>query len=221
MIAPLVLDPWLDVARNRVVYVAPAAGVTTLEAGDDRRVVVFDIATQTELEAVGDSTASSPIAVPGTDQVLYVSASTGTASVWRVTATVAATMDPMPDSCASGRAGDPTDPMNPCVPPDMTGSFVQLTNLTPEVPQTNYPTFGRQRVFVGEADTLRLVYAAPIPTDNGTLRSEIFTLDPRTGDSADLGPGAFPQHGPQGSVFARTGDTTCVAVQYLTAGGQP
>jgi hypothetical protein len=220
-IAPLVLDPWLDAMRNRIAYVAPAVGASTLEPGDDRRVVIYDIATQVELEAVADSTASSPVIVPGTDQVLYVSSSSGATAVWTVTATAPSTMtDPMPDACAAGRAGDPMDPMNTCQS-TMMGAFGQLTNLTPDVPQTNYPPFGRQHVFVGEADTLRLVYAAPMPTADGTLRSEIFTLDPRTGDSVDLGPGAYPQHGPQSSVLARTGTDMCTAVQYLALGAQP
>lgn len=219
-IADFVLDPWLDATRNRVVYVAPAAGAITLEPGDDRRVVVYDLGTRTELEVLADSTAGSPLALPGTDEVLYVSSAGGIAAVFRATAMVAAS-DPTPDPCAGGRTGDPTDPMPDCTPPDSSGAFVQITNLTPEIPQTNVPPFGRQHVFVGEADTLRLVFAAPITTDTGALQSEIFTLDPRTGESEDLGPGSYPQRGPQGSVLARTGDTSCVAVQYLAPGATP
>lgn len=220
MIASIALDPWLDATRNRVVFVAPAAGATSLEPGDDRRVVIVDLGTQTELEVLADSTASSPIALPGTDQVLYVSSAGGTAAVWRASAMVAAA-DPTPDSCTGGREGDPMDPASECTPPDSSGSFVQLTNLTPEVPQTNVPPFGRQHVFVGESDTTRLIYSAPITTDMGALVSEIFALDPRTGDVEDLGPGAFPQRGPSGSVLARTGTTSCTAVQYLAPGATP
>lgn len=219
-IADLVLDPWLDASRNRIAYVAPAAGATSLEPGDDRRVVIYDIGAQTQLEVLADSTASSPVAIPGTDDVLYVSAAGGTASIWRATAMLAAT-DPTPDSCTGGREGDPSDPGSECTPPDSSNAFVQLTNLTPEIPQTNVPPFARQHVFVGESGTMRLIYAAPIETDTGALRSEIFALDPRTGTSADLGPGSFPQRGPQSSVLARTGDTTCTAVQYLAPGATP
>jgi len=150
-----------------------------------------------------------------------VTSSNGTAAVWRVTVPAVPAPDAVPDPCVSGRAGDPLDPMNPCTPPTSTDSFVQLTNTTPQIPQTIYPTFGRQHVFVGDADTLRLVYASPVSISDGTVASEIFTLDPRTGDTVDLGPGSYPQRGPQGSVLARTGTTSCVAVQYLAPGGQP
>lgn len=218
-VAPVALDPWLDASRNRIAYVAPAAGATSLEAGDDRRVVVYDVPTASELEVAADATASAPVIVPGTNDVLYVSSAGEVAAVFRATASVAAA-EPQPDSCASGREGDPTDPNSECTPPDTTAAFVQLTNTTPEIPQTNVPAFGRQHLFVGESDTARLVFAAPVETDNGIV-SEVFALDPRTGETTDLGPGAFPQRGPQGSVLARTGDGTCTAVQYLAPGAQP
>lgn len=219
-LAPLALDPWLDAARNRIAYIAPAAGATSLEPGDDRRVVVYDIGAGTELEVLADATASSPIAVPGTDDVLYVSSAAGIAAIWRATALVAGA-DPTPDPCTGGRVGDPTDPSSDCTPPDSTGTFVQLTNTTPEIPQTNVPPFGRQHVFVGESDTTRLVFAAQIATDAGGLTSELFALDPRTGTTEDLGPGSFPQRGPRGSVLANTGTDACTAVQYLAAGVTP
>jgi hypothetical protein len=220
MIADLVLDPWLDATRNRVAYVAPAAGATSLEPGDDRRVVVYDLAAGTELEVLADSSASSPVAIPGTDDLLYVSSAGGVAAIFRATARVASA-DPTPDACTGGRTGDPSDPASECTPPDTSSAFVQLTNLTPEIPQTNFPPFARQHVFVGESDTLRLVYAALVTTESGAIASEIFTLDPRTGDSEDLGPGSFPQHGPHGSVLARTADSGCMAVQYLAPGATP
>lgn len=219
-IADVALDPWLDAERNRIAYVAPGAGATTLEPGDDRRVVVYDLGTGTELEVLADATASSPIAIPGTDDILYVSSAGGTAAIFRATAMVAAS-DPTPDPCTGGRTGDPSDPASECTPPDTSAAFVQLTNTTPEIPQTTYPPFGREHVFVGEADTLRVVYAAPIEVEGAGLTSEIFALDPRTGDTEDLGPGSHPQHGTRGSIVARTGTDTCVAVQYLTAGATP
>ena len=218
-VAAVALDPWLDASRNRIAYIAPAAGATAIEAGDDRRVVVYDVPSASELEVAADATASAPVIVPGTNDVLYVSSAGDVAAVFRATASVAAA-DPEPDSCTGGREGDPTDPNSACTPPDTTAAFVQLTNTTPEIPQTTVPAFGRQHVFVGENDTARLVFAAPVETDSGTV-SEIFALDPRTGETTDLGPGAFPQRGPQGSVLARTGDTSCVAVQYLAPGAQP
>jgi hypothetical protein len=220
MLADVALDPWLDAARNRVTFVAPPDGATSLEPGADRRVVVLDLGSGTELEAIADATASSPVLVPGTDDVLYVSSAGGTAAIWRATA-MAAASDPTPDSCAAGREGDPTDPASECTPPDTSSTFVQLTNTTPDVPQTIVPIFGRQHVFVGENDTLRLVFAAPVPNDMEVLVSEIFALDPRTGTVDDLGPGSYPQHGSRGSVLARTGDTSCVAVQYLAPGATP
>lgn len=220
IIADLVLDPWLDATRNRVAFVAPSAGATTLEPGDDRRVVIYDLGTGTELEVLADATASSPLALPGSDDVLYVSSAGGIAAIWRATAMLAAA-DPTPDPCNGGRVGDPTDPANPCTPPDTSGAFIQLTNTTPQVPQTNVPPFGRQHVFVGESDTTRLVYAAPVTSETGTLVSEIFALDPRTGNVEDLGPGAYPQRGPSGSVLARTGADTCTAIRYLAPGATP
>ncbi len=221
-IADVALDPWLDPTRNRVAFIAPAVGATTLEAGDDRRVVLYDIPTQTTIEVVGDSQASSPVLVPGTDTVLYVSSSSDTAAVWRVVApTIAASDDPIPDSCADGRAGDPTDPNNGCPPADTTMSFAQITNLTPDIPQTNDPTFGRQHVFVGDTSAPRLVYAANVTQPDGSIVSEVFALDPATGTTMDLGPGSYPQRGPSGSVLARTGTTNCVAVQYLAPGATP
>lgn len=219
-LADVALDPWLDASRNRIAFVAPAMGAASLEPGDDRRVVVLDLASGTELEVAADATAASPVIVPGTDDVLYVSSATGTTAIFRATARVAAA-DPTPDACEGGRTGDPSDPSSECARPDTTGSFVQLTNLTPEIPQTNAPPFGRQHVFVGEGDTLRLVYAALVATDTGGLASEVLALDPRTGDVEDLGPGSFPQRGPSGSVLARTGEASCVAVQYLAPGSTP
>lgn len=220
VIAEVALDPWLDAASNRIAYVAPAAGATAIEPGDDRRVVVYDVATQTELEVLADATASSPVVIPGTDEVLYVSSAAGTAAVFRASARVAAA-DPTPDPCEGGRTGDPSDPASECTPADSSTTFVQITNLTPEIPQTNLPPFGRQHLFVGEGDTLRLVFAALVPTESGALASEVFALDPRTGEAEDLGPGSFPQRGARGSVLARTGESSCVAVQYLGAGATP
>lgn len=91
-IAPVALGPYLDPATRRVTFVAPLTvgegpATGTLEPGDDREVVLYDIATNTSVSLVTDITASAPIPIPGTNDALYVSTASGVAQIVRVTPT--------------------------------------------------------------------------------------------------------------------------------------
>lgn len=222
-IADVAADPWLDVARGRVVFVAPAAGATDFEPGEVRRVMVHDLTSGNEVEVVADATASSPVPVPGTDAILYVSGAGDTAAVYRAQFTISSADPSMtpPDACQGGRTGDPADPSGGCTPTDTGSNFVQLTNTVGGVGQAFVPPYGRQHVFVGEGTALRLVFAAMTDTGAPDPSMQVWTLDPATGEAELLGPGSWPQHGPSGSVVARSNADTCSSVQYLAPGATP
>lgn len=85
MLAEVASDPWLDVTTNRVAFVAPLAeGLGTLEPGEDRRIVVLALGSGELTEIVADVSASAPVPIPSSADVLYVSAASGTASIVRV-----------------------------------------------------------------------------------------------------------------------------------------
>jgi hypothetical protein len=85
MLAEVASDPWLDATTNRVAFVAPLAeGAGTLEPGEDRRIVVLSLGSGELTEIVADVSASAPVPIPGSADVLYVSTSSGTASIVRV-----------------------------------------------------------------------------------------------------------------------------------------
>lgn len=83
-IAPVAADPWVDAAGRRVVFVAPLAGATSLEPGADREVVVYDVPSGASTSLIIDNTAAAPLPIPGSPDVLYVSSSSGVASIVRV-----------------------------------------------------------------------------------------------------------------------------------------
>lgn len=90
-LAPVAADPWVDVEEAAVAFVAPLPGASALEPGDDRRVMRLELRGPAPLEGeeagvelVTDATASSPIPVPRSRDVLYVSTAGGIAQIVRV-----------------------------------------------------------------------------------------------------------------------------------------
>lgn len=80
-IAAAVADP--RVAEDgRVVFTELPAGTTELVPGTTGRIVLVDLARGTRRVVTDDPAASAPFAVPGGDDVLYVSARTGVASLY-------------------------------------------------------------------------------------------------------------------------------------------
>lgn len=67
---------------GRIVYTELPAGTTELTPGLPGRIVLLDLARGTRRVVTEDRAASSPFVVPGTDEVLFVSARTGIASLW-------------------------------------------------------------------------------------------------------------------------------------------
>lgn len=187
-LAPVAADPWLDVDEGAVAFIAPLPGATSLEPGDDRRVMRVELRgpapgpdQELGIELVTDATASSPVPVPGSRDVLYVSAAGGVAQIVRV---------------------GPTD-------------ITPLTNVGLEdVGMGFVPVYGRELVFAeGGA---RLVYVADYEVDM------LWSLDLRTGEAEELGPGRFPALASDGAVLAQNesaSDASC-ALRYL-AGGAP
>lgn len=76
-------EPRVSEDGRRVAYVALADGVTEPELGAPTQIVVHDLSADRRQVVVRDPLASAPFPVPGSDDVLYVSASTSTASLWR------------------------------------------------------------------------------------------------------------------------------------------
>lgn len=175
-IAAVAADPWIDYDDGTVAFIAPLPGYDTLEPGDDRRVMRIDLRSGEELDLVTDATASSPVPVPGSSDVLYVSAATGVAQIVLVG------------------------------PEEIT----PLTNVgLEEVGMGFVPVYGRELVFTDGGH--RLVFAADYEIDT------IWSLDLRTGDVEELGPGRFPALATDGTVLAQnesSADASC-AVRYL------
>jgi hypothetical protein len=173
-VAPLALDPWLDAASARLVYVAPSGEGSALEPGDDREVVLYDLVSGARTGLILDATAASPVPIPGSPDVLYVSSATGVASIVRISAS----------------------------------ELRALTNAdATAVEQEFVPVYGRQLVFVDGGD--RLVFAAEYESD------AIWSLDLRTGEAAELGPGRLPALGDDGSVLATNATDAECASHYL------
>lgn len=173
-IAPVALDPWVDAVARRVVFVAPLSEGASLDPGDDREVVHYDLASGARESLIIDATAAAPVPIPGTTDVLYVSSASGVASIVRVGAEETRT----------------------------------LTNVdATSVEQEFVPVYGRQLVFVDGGD--RLVFAAEYESD------AIWSLDLRTGDAEELGPGRFPALGSDGSVLATSSSGADCASHYL------
>lgn len=173
-IAPLALDPWVDAASRRVAFVAPLNEGTSLDPGDDREVVLYDVTSGARASLIIDATAAAPVPIPGTSDVLYVSSASGVASIVRV-----------------GESETRT-----------------LTNDgATAVEQEFVPVYGRQLLFVDGGD--RLVFAAEYESD------VIWSLDLRTGEAQELGPGRFPALGSDGSVLATNTTGADCAFHYL------
>jgi hypothetical protein len=173
-IAPVALDPWVDAASRRVAFVAPLNEGVSLDPGDDREVVLYDVTSGARASLIIDATAAAPVPIPGTSDVLYVSSASGVASIVRVSETETRT----------------------------------LTNVdATAVEQEFVPVYGRQLVFVDGGD--RLVFAAEYESD------VIWSVDLRTGDAEELGPGRFPALGNDGSVLASSTTGEDCASHYL------
>ena len=91
-VAPVALDPWVDPVSGKIAFIAPTAGATALEPGDDREVMLYDIPSGASMSLIVDGTASAPVPIPGTGDVLYVSSASGVASIIRVTPTETLTL---------------------------------------------------------------------------------------------------------------------------------
>lgn len=79
-IARAAVDPRVE--GGRVAYTELPAGTTEYQPGTPGQLVVMDLVRGTRRVVTDDAGASSPFPVPGSDDVLYVSARTGLASLW-------------------------------------------------------------------------------------------------------------------------------------------
>lgn len=91
-VAPLALDPWVDAASGKIAFIGPVAGAESLEPGDDREVILYDIPSGASQALITDASAAGPVPIPGTEDVLYVSSAAGVASIVRVTPTETLTL---------------------------------------------------------------------------------------------------------------------------------
>lgn len=82
-IAAWAAEPQVSDDGRRVAYVALADGFTEPELGVPTQIVVHDLAADRREVVVTDELASTPFLIPGSSDVLYVSTSTGAASLWR------------------------------------------------------------------------------------------------------------------------------------------
>jgi hypothetical protein len=80
-IAAAVADPRVGDA-GRVVWTELPPGTTAYEPGLPGTIVLVDLARGTRRVVTRDPEASAPFVVPGSDDVLFVSARTGVASLW-------------------------------------------------------------------------------------------------------------------------------------------
>ncbi len=76
-------EPSVSSDGARVAYVALAEGFTEPELGVPTQIVVHELAADRREVVTTDELASSPVPVPGSSEVLFVSTQTGVASVWR------------------------------------------------------------------------------------------------------------------------------------------
>ena len=174
-------DPSVAADGGRVAYVTVADGVAlpmglVAAPGTATQVVLQDLRDESVRLIADDAAASSPLAVPNSDDVVYVSARSGLASIWR---------------------GN--------------GEYeLQVTNLDVEAgDQGVLPTFGSHVAWVPGARTLAF--------EVNTAGSEVWQYDVSLGTVELLGPGAWPQIAPDGTVLAASAlmsDAAC-AVTYL------
>lgn len=76
-------EPAISDDGARLAYVTLAEGFTEPELGVPTQIVVHDLAADRREVLTTDELASSPFPVPGSAEVLFVSTSTGVASLWR------------------------------------------------------------------------------------------------------------------------------------------
>lgn len=174
-IATWAADPSVSADGLRVAFITLQEGVT--EPGAATRVVLFDLRDESLRVIADDSDASSPLVVPDSDDVVYVSSRSGLPSIWR---------------------GN--------------GEYeIQVTNLEVAAgDQGVLPTFGNHAVWVPGARSLAFEV-----TDGGSM---IWNYDVAAGTVELLGPGAWPQIAPDGTVLAASSlssDAAC-AVTYLS-----
>ncbi len=81
-LAPWATDPWVSDDGERVAWIGLPDGVDTWDFGVPTVVVVEDLRSGGPTVLAEDELASTPRPVPGTHDVLYVSAQTGLASFW-------------------------------------------------------------------------------------------------------------------------------------------
>lgn len=174
-IAAWAADPSVSADGVRVAYIGLQDGVT--EPGTPTRVLLHDLRDGSVRIIADDPDASSPLVVPDSDDVVYVSSRSGLASIWR---------------------GN--------------GEYeIQVTNLDVEAgDQGVMPTFGGHVVWVPGARALAF--------EVNTTESTIWKYDVLLGELEPLGPGAWPQIAPDGTVLAASSlssDPAC-AVTYLS-----
>lgn len=79
-IADAVADPRVE--GTRIAFTELPAGTTDYKPGLPTRLVMIDLARGTRRVVADDALASQPFAVPGSEDVIYVSGRTGVASIW-------------------------------------------------------------------------------------------------------------------------------------------
>jgi hypothetical protein len=82
-IARWAAEPRVSDDGRLVAYVALADGIEAPELGAPTVIVLHDLETDRTEIVSNDALASSPMPIPGTREVLYVSTSSGVASLWR------------------------------------------------------------------------------------------------------------------------------------------
>ena len=85
VIAPLAADPSLSSAGDRLVFLSAPAGATEWELGGTMLIQSYSVRTRRLTTVTEDGLGSSPHAIPGSDDVLFVSTRTDVAAIFRVT----------------------------------------------------------------------------------------------------------------------------------------
>lgn len=83
VIAPLAADPSVSSAGDRIVFMSAPEGATEWELGGSMLIQSYSIRTRRLTTITEDGLASSPQAIPGSDDVLFVSTRTDVAAIFR------------------------------------------------------------------------------------------------------------------------------------------
>ena len=86
VIAPLAADPSLSSGGDRIVFMSAPEGATEFERGGSMLIRSYSVRTRRVTTVTEDGLASSPQAVPGSDDVLFVSTRTDVAAIFRTAA---------------------------------------------------------------------------------------------------------------------------------------